>query len=131
MASSVCAEISTRREDVRVDIAATEEYRRAVERAVVIEQLVVGRRAVALAAADESAAKHDESAVAPRVAGDELGRQTRALRKSNQHDFLGRYVGFELSHGIGKTAERRAEPRLVLLERCQKAVRVPRVAGGL
>src|SRR5690625_7469123 len=86
---------------------------------------------MALAAADESAAKHDESAVAPRVAGDELGCQTRALRNSNQHDFLGRYVGFELSQGIGQAVERRAEPRLGLLVRCQKAARVPRVAGRL
>ena len=79
--------------NVRVDIAAPQEHRRAVERT-----RVNARRAWRT---DQSPAETDHRRIAPRVARGELQRQARALGEAQDHDTVG---------GNALLAERLHEP---------------------
>jgi hypothetical protein len=88
--------------NVRIDVAASEKYRSAVKRAVVLKQLVVGRRrAFLLSGTDETPAKCHDASIPPGIPGGRFESKTRSLRKTQDYySMYGDSTAFQIIDGL-------------------------------
>ena len=116
--------VHARERNVRVGIAAAQKDRRASERAG-----VVARRA---GWTDDAGAQPGNGGVAARMARGELERETTALREPDERDAFGRdTLAVEIADERVERAQRGRQKGLVLRDRRQERVRIPRASTGL
>ena len=109
--------------DVWVDVAAAQEDRRTFQRARVVKRLAFGP--------DKTARERYHTSVTAGISGGELESQAGPLREAHEHDSL---LWNDRADGADRCSypgEGRGEPGLVQFDLAQKAVRIPRKAGGL